>query len=85
MILSDLIGYVRERQVVCLEDVATHFDVEAEAVRGMLDLLVAKGRISEIPLADEGDQAAACSGCSGCYGGSPIKVGPMYAIAPSRN
>ena len=81
MILSDLIGYVRERQVVCLEDVATHFDVEAEAARGMLDLLVAKGRVSEIAMGEEGDQSAVCGGCSGCCGGSPRAIGPMYAIA----
>ena len=85
MILSDLIGFVRDRQIVCLNDVATHFDVEADAARGMLELLVAKGRIAQVTLDDRADQSTVCGGCSGCCGGTPPVIGPMYAIAPSRS
>ncbi len=47
MILSDLKNYVKSRRQVSLRDAALHFDVEPEAIRGMLEFWVSKGKISK--------------------------------------
>lgn len=45
MILKDVKDYVKSRQQVSLEDVALHFEAQPEAVQGMLDFWVSKGRL----------------------------------------
>ena len=47
MILSEVKQYIRQRQRVSLTDIANHFDVEADALRGMLDFWINKGKIQQ--------------------------------------
>ena len=47
MILSDLRSYLKERKSVTLRDLMLHFDVDAEALRGMLQILVTKGYVTK--------------------------------------
>ncbi len=47
MILSDLRNYLKERKSVTLRDLMLHFDIDAEALRGMLQILVAKNYVQK--------------------------------------
>ena len=47
MILSELRSYLKERQRVTLQDLMLHFDCDAQALRGMLQILLAKGYVSK--------------------------------------
>lgn len=47
MILSDLRAYLKERQRVTLQDLMLHFDCDAQALRGMLQILLTKGYVSK--------------------------------------
>lgn len=48
MILSDLRHYLKARKSVALRDVMLHFDIDAEALRGMLQMLITKGYVRKI-------------------------------------
>lgn len=48
MILSELRNYLKERKSVALRDLMLHFDTDAEALRGMLQILVAKGYVTKV-------------------------------------
>ena len=60
MILRELQQYLKSREQVSLKDIATHFDVEQEAVAGMLDFWVRKGKVRRI------SNNSACSGGCSC-------------------
>ena len=45
MILKDLKEYVKSNPLVSLTDIAIHFDADPEAVKGMLDFWIRKGKI----------------------------------------
>ncbi|WP_374090588.1 FeoC-like transcriptional regulator [Methylomicrobium lacus] len=61
MILSDLRNYIREQRRVALLDLANHFDVDAEALRGMLGKWISKGNLRKLP------SGTACGGsCCKC-------------------
>jgi len=60
MILRELQHYLKQKQQVSLKDIATHFDVEQEAVAGMLDFWVRKGKVRRI------SNHSACSGGCSC-------------------
>ncbi len=60
MLLSQLSAYFARHKRVCLADLAAHFDVQPEALQGMLELLVAKGRIKRV------ETPFNCGGCSKC-------------------
>lgn len=47
MILSDLRSYLKERKSVTLRDLMLHFETDAEALRGMLQVLVTKGYVTK--------------------------------------
>jgi hypothetical protein len=59
MILSELKDYVKSRRQVSLGDAALHFDAEPEAIRGMLEFWVRKGKISK-----HGNDGACAGGCA---------------------
>jgi len=61
MILSELKNYVKSRRQVSLKDAALHFDVDPDAIRGMLEFWVSKGKISK-----HGNDAACAVGCASC-------------------
>ena len=61
MILSELKVYLRERGRAPIGDLANRFDADPEAIRGMLDVWIRKGRVKRLN-AEAGD----CGGCSKC-------------------
>jgi putative ferrous iron transport protein C len=61
MILSDIKRYLQERKQATLSDLAIHFDIEPEAMRGMLEHWIHKGKVSKSAL------GASCKkGCASC-------------------
>ncbi|MGR8933007.1 MAG: FeoC-like transcriptional regulator [Gammaproteobacteria bacterium] len=48
MILSDLRDYIRERRRVTLADLANHFEIDADALRGMLNKWISKGNVRKL-------------------------------------
>ena len=47
MILSEIRDYLKERGQCTLSDIALHFDTDVDAVRGMLDVWIRKGKIEK--------------------------------------
>jgi len=45
MILSDIGQYVQQHQQVTLNQISQHFNVQPDAVRGMLEIWINKGKI----------------------------------------
>jgi hypothetical protein len=62
VILTDIRRYLEHRGQASLGDIARHLDADPEAVRGMLEHWMRKGRVRR-HLA-----GAACGGCSQCEG-----------------
>lgn len=54
MILSDIRDYLKQRGQCTLSDIALHFDTSPEAIRGMLDIWIKKGKV---------DRRAATASC----------------------
>lgn len=50
MILSDLRDYLRAHRRVALADIVTHFNMDADALRGMLGKWISKGKVRKVPL-----------------------------------
>lgn len=49
MILSDIRDYLQSRRRAALTDMALRFGTDPDALRGMLDKWVAKGRVVKLP------------------------------------
>ncbi len=49
MMLSDIRDYLQKRGQCSLSDIALHFDADAGAVRGMLDIWIKKGKVGKRP------------------------------------
>ncbi|WP_405229169.1 FeoC-like transcriptional regulator [Lentisalinibacter sediminis] len=60
MILSQLREYLKTQRRASLADMALHFRCEPDALRGMLNKWVAKGRVEKLP------EGAACASCCQC-------------------
>ncbi len=45
MILSEVRDYLKQRGQCTLSDIALHFDTDADAVRGMMDVWIRKGKV----------------------------------------
>jgi hypothetical protein len=61
MILSEIRDFVRQRKQCTLQELVLHFDIDAEALRGMLAKWIRKGKIRQLPV------SPACgSGCHKC-------------------
>lgn len=50
MILSDLRDYLKKQHRVALADIVAHFDMDADALRGMLSKWISKGKVRKLPL-----------------------------------
>ncbi len=61
MILFEVRDYLRERGQATLGDIALHLGSDPEAVRGMLEVWVRKGKVERSTL-----MPACGSGCSKC-------------------
>ena len=61
MILSDLRDYLKQQKRVALKDLESRFQVDADALRGMLTKWISKGYVKKLP------SGTACSGgCCQC-------------------
>ena len=61
MILSDLKRYLEERRQTTLADMALHFRADPEALRGMLEVWIRKGKV------EKQRATASCGGsCTQC-------------------
>lgn len=61
MILSDIKRYLQERKQATLGDLALHFDIDPEAMRGMLARWMEKGKVTKAV------QPMGCKkGCTSC-------------------
>ncbi len=61
MILSDLRAYLKERRRIALKDLVDRFDMDEDALRGMLGKWISKGNVRKLP------SGTACgSGCCQC-------------------
>ncbi len=47
MILAEVRDYLKQRGQCTLSDIALHFDTDANAVRGMLDIWIKKGKVEK--------------------------------------
>ena len=61
MILAEIKGYLKQRGQASLQDIALHFDADPEAVRGMLQQWIRKGKVERRMLGE-----ACGSGCTKC-------------------
>jgi putative ferrous iron transport protein C len=61
MILSELRSYLQEQKRVALKDMAMHFNIDADALRGMLGKWIAKGQVRKLPTG-----TSCSSGCCQC-------------------
>jgi predicted ArsR family transcriptional regulator len=61
MILSQVRDYLEQRGQATLADIALHFDTEPEAIRGMLERWVSKGRVER-----RKTEAACGTSCNRC-------------------
>mgnify|MGYP000143266632 CR=1 FL=1 len=62
MILTDIRRYLEQRGQASLGDISRHLEADPEAVRGMLEHWMRKGRVRRYPV------GAACGGCGQCEG-----------------
>ncbi|GAB6141872.1 FeoC-like transcriptional regulator [Methylosoma difficile] len=61
MILSDLRQYLKQQHRVALKDLVNHFNVDADALRGMLGKWISKGNVRR--LTPEGNCGTSCCKC----------------------
>ena len=61
MILSDLRSYLQQQHRVALRDLITHFNMDADALRGMLGKWISKGNVRKLSL--ESDCGTRCCKC----------------------
>lgn len=61
MILAELRDYLQQRGEATLADMALHFDTDPDAVRGMLEIWMRKGKVSK-----QMATASCGSSCSQC-------------------
>ena len=60
MILKELQQFVAQHKKVSLADLQLHFRIDADALRGMLNRLIRKGRIRKM------EHSKKCGGCHSC-------------------
>ncbi|MBI4776545.1 MAG: FeoC-like transcriptional regulator [Deltaproteobacteria bacterium] len=61
MILAEIRRYLMERKRATLGDLALHFDTEPDAMRGMLEQWIRKGKVLRLDI--QGSCGKACSTC----------------------
>jgi hypothetical protein len=69
MILSDIKRYQIEHKRATLGDLAIHFDTDPEAMRGMLEQWIRKGRVLKSEL-----QTSCNKTCSKCCDDSAMEI-----------
>ena len=59
--LFEIRAYLAQRRVASLHDLAVHFQLEADTLRGMLQHWIRKGKVRK-----HGSCGTCASGCGGC-------------------
>ncbi len=61
MILSEIKSYLMQRREASLADIALHFESDPNAVRGMLETWISKGKVARRPSTSAcGDSCCQC-------------------------
>jgi len=50
MILSELRDYLKTNKRVTLNELVIHFDMDADALRGLLGKWISKGKVAQLPV-----------------------------------
>jgi putative ferrous iron transport protein C len=61
VILSEVRSYLKEQKRVALKDMETRFNIDADALRGMLAKWISKGYVKQLP-----SGTSCSSGCCKC-------------------
>jgi len=61
MILSEIRNYLQEKHRVTLNDLVIHFNIDANALRGMLGRWISKGKVRQLPV-----NSSCGTGCCKC-------------------
>lgn len=61
MILSEIRDYLKQQHTVTLADLMVHFNIDADALRGMLGKWISKGYVRVVPL-----KSGCGTGCGKC-------------------
>ena len=61
MILSDVRDYLKQRGQCTLSDIALHFDTDPDAVRGMLEIWMRKGKVEKLSATNS--CGSSCNSC----------------------
>ena len=61
MILSELRDYLQQKQRLSLLEMANHFDIDVDALRGMLSKWIKKGKVKRLDLGK--DCGTGCCKC----------------------
>lgn len=69
MILSEIKNYLMEHKQVTLGDLSIHFDTDPEAMQGMLEQWIRKGRVLKSEL-----QATCNKTCSQCCSAFAMEI-----------
>ncbi|SNX73892.1 FeoC-like transcriptional regulator [Cereibacter ovatus] len=76
--LLEVRSYLRARRQASLSDLAIRFRSQPDAMRGMLDHWIAKGKVRRIAC------ASACGkGCGGCSAASQPEVYEWLEVTPN--
>jgi len=76
MILSQIRDYLQQRGQCTLSDIALHFDTDAGAVRGMLEIWIRKGKVEK--------RSATASCGSSCQSCDPATTELYYWVEPAK-
>ena len=60
MILAQVQAYINDNGPITMHQITKHFGMEAQALQGMLQILMRKGLIEQL------QQAPTCNGCTSC-------------------
>ena len=60
MILQDIRQYLQQRGQATLYDIATHFDLDPEVARAMLQFWISKGRVRQLSQGDACGDSCHC-------------------------
>jgi len=69
MILSDIKQYLKARRQASLNDLALHFGTDPDAMRGMLDQWISKGKVMKSEL-----QTTCGRGCTACTCSGSLEI-----------
>ncbi|MEG4575975.1 FeoC-like transcriptional regulator [Microcoleus sp. N3A4] len=81
MILSELQKFIADNNRASIADLKIHFRMDGDALRGMLNRLIRKGRISKMA------EAKKCGGCGSCADDATeiyVWVNPGESVSPQE-